>query len=324
MKPLLLSTLLISLFAIAKAQPTLNQSDFQPVLETPFTQSIGNYVDVGPAGADVTWDFSNLVEESNFMAVYTDSDNAPHSDSFSGATYALENGTFTLLMFKSSASKLEVLGFDNQLGAQVYDNPETYIDFPLNYMDSGTDEFSGSWNFGGAVNRTGALEYEYDAYGTLVMPYGTVYDVIRVRQVETYEDETNQGTFGFECICYVWIQAGTGRPILEIFEADNYGQISTGSQWNEPNATGIEYVPAASVDIFPNPTQGLLNVSGIAGHITEFNVYDMLGHEVIHQENITTQQGATLTFDVSELTRGTYLLSFRDDSGQQHSRFVVR
>lgn len=323
MKKLLLSITCLGTLPNLFAQPSLNQDDFLPQLDSLITQTIGPFADVGPAGADVTWDFSDLMESATYTAVYTDSDNTPHSDSFDGAIYALDNGVGTFVMFKSSASKLEVLGFDHILGAQVYDDPETYMDFPLNYMDSGTDDFSGSWNFGSATERSGTLEYEYDGYGTLIMPYGTVSDVIRVRQVETYEDVTSQGAFGFECICYVWLQAGTGRPILEIFEADNYGQISTGSQWNEPNATGIDYIPTTKAHVYPNPAKDQLTIAGMIGQVTNLRLYDVAGRQVKYETGTSLVQNGTLNLDVSGLNAGTYLLTFTDENGPKRGQVRI-
>jgi len=72
-----------------------------------------------------------------------------------------------------------------------------------------------------------------------------------------------------------------------------------------------------SLTIFPNPTNGIINIENNNSIVKDVKVYNTLGQqiEIFFDGN---------TVDISQASRGTYILEFRDELGASSTMKVIK
>lgn len=76
----------------------------------------------------------------------------------------------------------------------------------------------------------------------------------------------------------------------------------------------VKNVGAASANIYPNPTTGIINMEWGAAVNLKLDVYDMLGRGLLHQD---IENEAAHQTDLSYLPEGSYLLVLREEDGSK-------
>lgn len=86
---------------------------------------------------------------------------------------------------------------------------------------------------------------------------------------------------------------------------------------------GVEELTSASINVFPNPNNGVFNVTMDEVFTTEVNVTvrDLTGR-IIYQETVANQNN--LSIELADVTNGVYLLELSNDVARVSSRIVVR
>lgn len=82
-----------------------------------------------------------------------------------------------------------------------------------------------------------------------------------------------------------------------------------------PNFADIKELPATGFSVFPNPTDGLLTISG-EKNITAVDVSDAFGKIVLHKEGV---QGV---LDISSLPKGLYILNVMTPNAISRHRII--
>ena len=326
------SLLFAALLSLGSTAQTLDQSNFaaQPGMTFSFNRSA--YVAPGPAGAGQNWNFSGLSTEDAGTISWVSPASTGQSGSFSGATVA--SGESDMYVFYSiNSNGWDMLGFYSpEVGAMPYQDPERMFAFPLSYNSSWTDNYSASYSYMGIpVTVTGSISGQADAYGTLVMPYGTVTNVLRVRTVDTGSEEMMG--FGTEhtFTAYHFIKPGVHSPILTVGQ-DSWvvlGQTDTDEyvNWLADGTVGVEEALRNSigVDVFANPAaeQTVVTFSSTGGTLT-LEVLDQTGRMV--RTALLTGQPLGIgqhTIDVSGMPAGMYMLRITDANGEQGTKRLV-
>jgi|TARA_B110000908_G_scaffold82231_1_gene98498 surface protein len=75
-----------------------------------------------------------------------------------------------------------------------------------------------------------------------------------------------------------------------------------------------DYLNSESITIFPNPTNDFLMINGIENSVN-ISIYNLLGAEVIAKSN-------TDKIDVSELSKGVYIINISNDVSQINKKFI--
>ncbi len=86
---------------------------------------------------------------------------------------------------------------------------------------------------------------------------------------------------------------------------------------------GVSYLESVELSVHPNPTSGIVTISGLTG-INEFvhvSLYDNLGRLVLNETHVATN--AELNLNVSALSHGVYQLIVRDGDEIQRSAVCV-
>ena len=170
-----------------------------------------DYVDPGPAGMDVTWDFSNeLGNYVSFTWVALDPAGSPFEDDFPGANVyfkvpqEVSNGEIvdSYIYYENRDDAVSLLGsvlitsINGSLDTQylnLTEDPDRLFEYPIAYEDQFSDDVMGESivKFGGNtfnLERTGITTTEADGFGTLITPLGTFQNVLRVKRTEDLED----------------------------------------------------------------------------------------------------------------------------------------
>ena len=237
---LTLFSLSFLLFSVkSNAQPIIEIGSTPPSIGNEFQIMSGMLNSTGESGENVIWDFSNLAvwdagtQEIVAPAIYG-WDNLLNECQYAYISlipdtlysfFKLDSTEFNAYLYRSPG-----YGEDND----YHLGPKKFLQFPFEYTDSYTVSY----------DQTGSnlsFTVHYDAYGTLILPFGLVYEnVVRIK-------ETYSSTFA-----YTWY---TLDPLLEVAR---YSATSEELRW-----LGPESIPC-------NTCQGDFNNDG------EINTSDLL------------------------------------------------
>ncbi len=310
------SLLVILCFSInsAFAQITLTKAN-KLILGETYTSILVDEpnFDVGDAGANITWDFSNLTELSTSTAPLVDPATLSNGNLFPQATAGAEEGGTEAYYYQDDTG-MGFYGAVTSTASVVYTDPQDWIRFPMTFMDSFTDDFEGTITTSTSFVRKGTAEVVIDAYGTLITPAGTFEDVVRVYTYMDYGDEFG-GTELFEYIetRYLWYDVRSGLPLFTYadLEAFSGNTITVSYLEASPLNTRSLFAEDLQLNVFPNPTSDWLTLDYSLTDQSEVGiaVTNLLGQEVLQvsqqQENAGSHQSQV---DVSALATGTYFV----------------
>jgi hypothetical protein len=134
-----------------------------------------------------------------------------------------------------------------------------------------------------------------------------------------YDAGTDSGT-GYTSSNQATIPA---QPITSLVNVSPFNDRPIGTLTITFNQTlSIDEQELSQVRLFPNPSNGILNMSTSASNsLNEALVYDVLGKQVsrFQNENLTQQQ----QFDISHLKRGLYLVRLELKDGSSITKKVI-
>ncbi len=255
MKHLLL--LALSLPLVGSAQITLNSSDFSNANDTVRMSTTTDFaIDFATTGANHSWDFTNLVAESQTLFDFQDVSSASALSQFLfggfaptqyQASYFIASddlpldqlGTFLPVSItdvyqfsRVTADSIASVGFSMLVeGNEIpfrSDTIEKRYQFPLNYQDTYTGKGYTEMDLNPIANiiwkQARQRSSEVDGWGSIDLPIGS-FDVLRVRHTIFENDSIYQEFFGNPmwvgidlptAYIYEWIAAGEKEPVLRI------------------------------------------------------------------------------------------------------------
>ena len=232
MKLIILNILLFFLLGISSinAQPIITSDQINPVVGDIFNMqyvTTTSYNDPGVGGANVTWDYSKMVDSLSTFNIFVLSPNGLlGADNFPTANVALLNSTQNLYGFyhTDSSSFGQVGQYDTFFNSiNSYLPQVTRAKFPVKYNSVYTDSFSYSDpSLPDGFTVKGYDTIKVDAYGTLKLPKYTFKNVLRQKQtvilVIYYNGQTVTKT---KQTLYDFGVAGIHHPILELSSTTN-------------------------------------------------------------------------------------------------------
>ncbi len=254
------------LLLATQAQPSLNSSNTNPQAGENFAMHLIAFLDAGQSGANVTWDFSALTINSPLNFNFVNASSTPYGSSIPAATVAYQTaGSYDY--YSTSASSYARVGAYVQGVVLNYSDAEDIIRYPCSYNSSFTDNFSVTFtNQGVTYSRAGTIEVEADAYGTLILPDGTVNDVLRLKSVENYTDDyVFQGfpqTIDYYSEIYMWYKPGIHYPLLTFTHFDSDISFAEYGSYMNPATVGLDdiFEKTPAMSIYPNPATSEANI----------------------------------------------------------------
>ena len=324
----------LSMVSLPLAAQTLNNGNTSAVVGETFTMHEANYMPPGPAGASQTWNFASLNTGAAQALGYVTPASTGHSSGVPGANLAADVGSDNSAFDQTSANGWDLLGVYSSTGTvtMFYSNSERTLSYPLSYNDTWSDTFASNFTSNGfPVARAGSCNGIADGYGTLVMPYGTVTNVLRVKFDEDYSDDIGGfGTVDYDFTSYSWIKPGTHNPLLVINDnvTTSFGSPTTTqiARWLQGGPIGIDEAlrNAIGIDIFPNPaTDAVSVVFSSEGGSLQLEIIDNTGR-LVRSEGLNATLGiGRHDLDVIALPAGLYMVRITAPNGQQGTQRLV-
>lgn len=306
----------------AQAQPTLTLATNTPTVGSSYTLNYGPWIAPGGGGGDQTWDLSALGTDSSLTVQYATVASTPSGTQFPTATIAEVNDVVTQY-YRVASNGIHFAGSDDGESVIVHAPQGTYLPFPCTIgttWDSPQNATFTSEDM--TVTRTGDFSGQVDGYGTLVMPGGSIPNVLRVHWIHELEDDLGLFTMTTTYDSHAYFVAGQAHPIAEIVTSSvDFGggtQTRQFSRWTGDVSTHIEAEEAGTIRVFPNPASEDVSITWPAGLGSRAAVLvtDMAGKGVLLGRYGATP-GTTTRVDIRALYPGMYQLIILGENGRR-------
>ena len=250
----------------------------------------------GSTGANQTWDYS-LVPYDTSTFYFENIGYAALSPTYQAAyptgnlanEYFLGGSSVTKLVFELDTNQLLFLG----VGSTPFPTPVPQLFFPHNYLET----------------HFGALTY--DAYGTLITPFGTYNDVVRLEFDNG--DSYSYRYCSFNPYYMIHMQYDVDSATLAISSQLFLDlELPVGAGINDEVNTNDQ------VNIYPNPSTGKFIIEQqkmLEGMSLE--VYNAVGEKVL-------QQQTTNEIDLTNFPKGIYFVKIYDGEKSYTNKIVVQ
>lgn len=296
----------VSIYLVA--QPVLNSTDINLIGSVNrFTASPIGFT-VGPNGANQTWDYSSLTLTP--IGTYNQElvTSSPFSATFPAANYTIKipnpsNDYYLYYMLNSS--KFELLGFaDSTTITNFSSNPITEFEFPFTYNLTINDSYAD------INNPTSSHQFSilYDAYGTLITPFGTFTNIYRTKKIENsiYPE-------------YAWYNQNTNKAILTV-SIGSSASTTLVTFYQHTNLSITEYENNKTV-IYPNPASENITIQNPENQTEKLNykIIDLTGR-IIKSENSNYNQ----IINIADLTTGNYIIEIKEQNGNTSKKKFIK
>ncbi len=202
-----------------QAQPTLTAATNTPQPGGGYTINYGPYVPPGGTGANQTWNLAGLATDSSITVERVPPSTTTNGGQFPTATVAEVSDAVTQY-YRVAADGIHFAGSDDGNTVIVHVPMGTYLPFPCTYGTVWSSPQHATFTCEGmTVTRTGTFSGNVDGHGTLIMPNGTINNVLRVRWTHTLQDAMGPITINHLYDSYVFFKVGQAHPIAELVTA---------------------------------------------------------------------------------------------------------
>jgi len=323
-------------FQLSEAQITLTTANNSIVLGDVFNRTTTDATSLSPGqpGANQTWNFPSLpvqfTDNVTVVAPSTLSDNANHPTA--NISDIIMPGNIEDYYISDNTQFSQVGVFIPGTLRITSSDPREIIKYPITFGNTFSETFSQVFtNFPASQtsNRSGTISITADGYGDLVLPFGTITNVLRVKNIAIYTDVVVSPPFttNVEDTVYFWYNSATHLPILT-FQILNSGfgitkTIIALDQSSVITSLGDDFIPNNPITIFPNPTSN--NQTTILldkmYEKAQLQVIDITG-KIVKMENISSAL-KNVTLNLDGLNKGIYFVQIIHDNALVSSEKLV-
>lgn len=342
-------TLALSLFAVASsfAQTTityecnaLRAGDIRNLTQI-------EYQAPGDGGINQVWDFSQS-KELKGMTISQAENRAITSNN--NLNLIIDEGGVKNTLFEISKAKKMYWGLENENVKIQFNEPIIDLKFPFSYAEKIEGIMDGTYNeSSGKVNPIkGTYTTQADAWGTLILPDGNVYqNVLRVK-VEKLYAQTFQSANGKDeeykvsSIRYQYFAKGIRYPILIILETEIKSDCNCACSSKTKEAfyeapayfvndiiaeKGDEAIESFEYNVAPNPFENDLRISFSLSKNAkiEINLVDMSGKVIKKVINEKMEKGDYIyNVNTTGIVAGNYVLQVKVDKKAYSNKLVKK
>jgi hypothetical protein len=332
MKSFLTAFSILSIVFSLSAQPTIEADDMTPVPGQiiSWTQSV-EIVPVGVAGQGVIWDYSDLSSFFSNDFSFELIDDQIGADEFPTSTHVLSDPsmeTFQYFTFDSDSMSINGIVFDAIEDTVInrLPDPLKFYEFPMQFGDSFSDTYSfqdiSSENIGQRVELVSSI----DGFGTLVLPSGSVSNVLRIyrtgeSELYIYNPEGEiLDTVSTVLTQIDFVAAGYQYPLVSYAIQEGDTSIS----YIANVVTAVEEINTPSYfSLFPNPVSDNFFTLTSEEKIHSIAIFDLTGRLIKSIDDSYFSNSREVRVDCSGLPNGTYMVQVSDKNGYHSLRFVV-
>lgn len=338
MARMILTMVLSTAAAVLAAQPVITTAN-TPEPEEAFSYFISSFVPITESGPDVQWDLSMAEELVGPDQIFHVPPGATgFENQYPTATIAEDDGTnFTFMRADDDGlyvvgRRLVVSGVSLMLH---YSNEELVLPYPCTFNTAFADSFAYDYTFQGqTVLGAGDLQYTANGFGTLIMPYGPIENVLMLTGEYTAEESLGPTNVRSEIDEVIFYRPGISRFVAQTQYITRFQNGTlTNSGGNLTYMAGDIFTSlggtndlSIGVEAWPVPARTTVHVNyAVAGGLrVKLRLVDLNGKVVREMEEHTAQPGIQrATLDVQDLPAGLYLLNVSDDRGQRGTCRVV-
>lgn len=310
----------------AIAQPTITDSWQPGVGETYNFVMVDQNFTFPTAGANQTWDYSNINLGSSLVHDFIDASTTPYAANFPNADMAYSPaGSGSYIYYEATATAFNDWGLQNAQTDVTYSNPLSYLIFPITYGDIETDNASGTI-VGGMGTRTTDLEMEGYGYGSLTLPTGTLNNILCVKVTQDITDDYGSIDQSSSSVSYIFVSTSEKYIIFSLNElvqptqTNRYGFVKS-------NYVGLNDETAAgeiSTSVYPNPVNKgenfNISIDSKESRTVNINVVDVTGKVVnaIGSKSLTTGSN-NVSVESDALDAGIYFVNISTDNNAFNS-----
>lgn len=174
-----------------------------------------------PAGPNQIWDYSKAKEINTNMYI-DQAENMSAVKNNSNIFLACDEGGSKNTFFEISNSQKMYWGLESKNAKIAFEQPIVDLKFPFAYGDAINGAMIGTYTVGDqefAIN--GAYTTSADAWGTLIMPDGNVYEnALRIKVEKNYEQAMGSVNYQIHTVRYQYFAEGVRYPVLIVLESD--------------------------------------------------------------------------------------------------------
>lgn len=285
------------------------------------------YKDYPQSGANQVWDFSDSKEISSDMYI-----NQRNNGSSSAGNLLLscDEGGSKSTFFEISKTKKMYYGLESGSTTISFNEPIVDLKFPFAYGEIVSGVMNGSYKIN---EKEYTIDGNYftsaDAWGTLILPDGNVYEnTLRIKVEKIYTQELGGVKYDIKTVRYQYFAEGVRYPVLIVLESDVKTNCNcncnhkTQEAFYEPPMyfNAKESISENSVisnfeySVTPNPFSEEVNVSFSLSANAKVSVElaDLSGKAVKKIANEKLKSGDyTFSSNTSDLNAGKYTLVIR-------------
>lgn len=335
----ILFAILAGAFLSGNAQITITSADApQPgdVYINANDTGITTTITPGPAGENVTWDFSMLGNAYTDTTIFVEASTIPQSVDFPGANLAELTSQDTSFL-KTTSSEITFLGVLSDGMEMKLDNPLIGMKYPYTYGTtfSDTGHFSVTIPYDTTVQGINIDSVKFDktinstdsciAYGQLILPLETIDNVLINKNTSLNHDIVSVHTdlmgwvdvqdTQYTTISYSAYKNGYGQPLLTLSLNDD-GTVKSAS-YKYTETSFISTMPAINIKLYPNPAHKNITVT-IPDSKADISVINANGQPVI-KKRITQNK---FDINIESLQVGNYLIKVKTSQGTAVKKFI--
>lgn len=284
-----------------------------------------SFVEATEQGANVVWDFSLLTPEwemtSQWGMVTFNQEHYPYA--------TLQHQASAYDWWTTSGDSLYCWGRHTIMNIESYQDPRLELRLPMNFGDAWSDGYQGESEVSPVIS--GACQAEVTGFGTLILPYGTVQDVLRLDLIDACMGTTSSGTPTETRIDSLTRYYKQGLPWC-LLEVQKHLRITTQTvSHSRVFYTSDDMISGASniafrsrfARVFPNPATEWLSIAGITSQ-TRARISDSMGKTVRDLVINDISRTGLVLVDLRGLPAGLYSIGLEIGGHFEHSLFVVQ
>lgn len=305
------------------------------------------YLPQGNGGANQYWNFSGAKEIKGMTIAQAENVATPIGNidlSSRNTLLAVDEGGEKTTYFEITNTEKRYWGLSNGGVKIEFAQPIVDMKFPMAYRDVITGSMNGSYITGSTVEPiTGTYTSEADAWGTLELPDGNVYNnVLRVKLVKNYQQQAGSLTYTIQTTRYQYYAEGVRYPVLIVLE--NHVASDCNCTCGNYTTEQAYYLPGAQaeskqllngksvadnnvhINVFPNPFHDFLNASVRINNAAEANidVVDAAGRKIKDFGTYNLVEGENaLNLETADLVPGNYFIRVVVD-GVNYAKGVLK